>query len=93
MRAALVVFRKELKDALRDRRTWLIVLVSSLVAGPVSLLLLSAFVSSVEEIYSDLGISVNYQYSASEALVNTGVAGRERKRKEGGKESVGGELA
>ena len=49
MTTAWVVFRKELTDALRDRRTWLIVLVSSMLAGPVSLLLLSAFVSSVEE--------------------------------------------
>jgi sodium transport system permease protein len=49
MRAALVVFRKELKDALRDRRTWLIVLISSLVAGPVSLLLIASIVSSAEE--------------------------------------------
>jgi sodium transport system permease protein len=46
---ALVVFIKELKDALRDRRTWLIVLVSSLVAGPVSLLLIASIVSSAEE--------------------------------------------
>jgi sodium transport system permease protein len=49
MRTAWVVFRKELKDALRDRRTWMIVLVSSILAGPLSLLLLSKFVSSVEE--------------------------------------------
>jgi sodium transport system permease protein len=49
MRAAAVVFRKELMDALRDRRTWLIVLLSSLVAGPVSLLLISSVVSSAEE--------------------------------------------
>jgi sodium transport system permease protein len=49
MRTAAVVFRKELKDALRDRRTWIIVLVSSLLAGPVSLLLIASFVSSAEE--------------------------------------------
>lgn len=49
MKAALVVFAKELKDALRDRRTWLVVLVSSLVAGPVSLLLIASIVSSAEE--------------------------------------------
>ena len=49
MSAAWVVFRKELVDALRDRRTWLIVLVTSMLAGPVSLLLLSKFVASVEE--------------------------------------------
>lgn len=49
MRDALVVFRKELTDALRDRRTWLIVLVSSVLAGPVTLLLLSSFITSIEE--------------------------------------------
>jgi sodium transport system permease protein len=49
MRAAFVVFRKELIDALRDRRTWLIVLASSLLAGPVSLLLIASFVASAEE--------------------------------------------
>ena len=49
MRAALVVFAKELKDALRDRRTWLVVLISSLVAGPLSLLLIASIVSSAEE--------------------------------------------
>src|SRR5512140_883840 len=49
MTTAWVVFRKELKDALRDRRTWLVVLVSSILAGPISLLLLSKFVSGVEE--------------------------------------------
>jgi sodium transport system permease protein len=49
MTSAWVVFRKELKDALRDRRTWIVVLVSSAVAGPILLLLLSRFASSVEE--------------------------------------------
>ena len=38
---AWIVFRKELADALRDRRTWMVVLVSSILAGPLSLLLLS----------------------------------------------------
>jgi sodium transport system permease protein len=49
MSSAWVVFRKELRDALRDRRTWIVVLISSVIAGPVSLLLLSRFVASVEE--------------------------------------------
>jgi len=49
MRVVLVVFFKELKDALRDRRTWLVVLISSLVAGPASLLLIASIVSSAEE--------------------------------------------
>jgi sodium transport system permease protein len=46
---AWIVFRKELTDALRDRRTWMVVLFSSILAGPISLLLLSKFVASVEE--------------------------------------------
>lgn len=49
MTAAFVVFRKELVDALRDRRTWLIVLLTSLLAGPVSLLLIATLVSSAED--------------------------------------------
>jgi sodium transport system permease protein len=49
MRTALAVFMKELVDALRDRRTWIVVLVSSVVAGPATLLLVSNFVSGVEE--------------------------------------------
>jgi len=49
MNAAWIVFRKELVDALRDRRTWFVVLLSSLLAGPVSLLLIASFVSSAEE--------------------------------------------
>jgi len=46
---AWIVFRKELVDAMRDRRTWMVVLFSSMLAGPISLLLLSKFVASVEE--------------------------------------------
>ena len=49
MNTALTVLRKELKDALRDRRTWLIVLVTSIFAGPLTLFLLSIFIASVEE--------------------------------------------
>jgi sodium transport system permease protein len=46
---ALTVFLKELIDALRDRRTWIVVLVGSVIAGPAALLLVSNFVSGVEE--------------------------------------------
>jgi len=48
MRAALAVFRKELLDALRDRRTLLMVLLSSVAMGPVVLVLISTLVSGVE---------------------------------------------
>jgi sodium transport system permease protein len=49
MRAAWIVFRKELTDALRDRRTLLMVLLSSVAIGPVVLVLISALVSGIEK--------------------------------------------
>lgn len=49
MNAAWSVFRKELMDALRDRRTLLTVLLSSVAMGPLVLVLLSTLVSSIEE--------------------------------------------
>ena len=69
MRAAAVVFRKELEDALRDRRTWIVVLVSSMLAGPVSLLLLVEFVSSAEESAARREVIVA-NLAAAPALVN-----------------------
>jgi sodium transport system permease protein len=48
MRAAWAVFRKELLDALRDRRTLFIVLLSSVAMGPVVLVLISTLVSGIE---------------------------------------------
>ena len=69
MRAAAVVFGKELKDALRDRRTWIVVLVSSLLAGPVSLLLIASFVSSAEESAARREVIVA-NLAAAPALVN-----------------------
>ena len=45
---ALAVFRKELLDALRDRRTLLVVLVSSVLMGPLLLLALSGLVAGLE---------------------------------------------
>ena len=49
MNAAWTVFIKELRDALRDRRTLLMVVMSSVAIGPVILLALSALISSMEE--------------------------------------------
>ena len=49
MNAAWSVFRKELMDALRDRRTLLTVLLSSVAMGPLVLVLLSTLVSSIEK--------------------------------------------
>jgi sodium transport system permease protein len=47
-RGAWTVFRKEIVDALRDRRTLMVVLLSSVVLGPVVLIALSVFVASFE---------------------------------------------
>lgn len=44
----LTIFRKEIRDALRDRRTLLTVLVSSVLMGPLVLLAISALVASLE---------------------------------------------
>jgi sodium transport system permease protein len=47
-RATGVVFRKEWTDAFRDRRTLLVVLLSSVLMGPLVLVALSAFVATFE---------------------------------------------
>ena len=49
MNGAWVVFRKELVDALRDRRTLLMVLLSSVAIGPLVLVLISSLVSGFEK--------------------------------------------
>ena len=46
---AWVVFRKELIDALRDRRTLLVVLLSSVAIGPLVMIALSALVAGTEK--------------------------------------------
>lgn len=56
---AVIVFRKEIVDALRDRRTLAVVLISSVLLGPLVMIALSVFVSALEtqaeqrEIYLD----------------------------------------
>jgi sodium transport system permease protein len=45
---ALTIYRKEIIDALRDRRTLLTVLASSVLMGPLVLLAISALVASLE---------------------------------------------
>ncbi len=47
--AAFIVFRKELLDALRDRRTLVMVLLSSVAVGPLVLVLLSTLVAGIEK--------------------------------------------
>jgi sodium transport system permease protein len=48
MTAVLTVFRKEIADALRDRRTMLTVLISAVLMGPFVLLAISGLVASLE---------------------------------------------
>lgn len=48
-RAAWTVFRKELRDALRDRRTLLTVLLSAVAVGPLVLVLVGLLVSGIEK--------------------------------------------
>jgi sodium transport system permease protein len=46
---AWTVFRKELTDALRDRRTLLVMLLSSVAIGPLVLVLISALIGGMEK--------------------------------------------
>jgi sodium transport system permease protein len=48
VQTVLTVFRKEIVDALRDRRTLLTVLISSVLMGPLVLLSISGLVASLE---------------------------------------------
>ena len=47
--AAWTVYRKELLDALRDRRTLFMVLISSVAIGPLVLMLVSTLVAGIEK--------------------------------------------
>ena len=49
MKQALIVFSKELADALRDRRTLLRLLIPALLMGPLLLMALSGLIASLEE--------------------------------------------
>jgi len=49
MNTLLAVFRKELVDAVRDRRSWLVALTVAMLSGPVVFVLISNFVSGLEE--------------------------------------------
>ena len=69
MRRTLAVFAKEIRDALRDRRTALMVLVASVVTGPLTLVLVAQFVSGLEERASTLRVRLAGAAHAP-ALVN-----------------------
>ncbi len=49
MTAAWIVYLKELKDALRDRRTLIVVLLSSVAIGPLVLVAVSQLVAGIEK--------------------------------------------
>ncbi len=69
MRRVLAVFLKEMRDALRDRRTALMVLVASVISGPLTLVLVAQFVSGLEERASTLKVRLAGAQHAP-ALVN-----------------------
>ena len=64
-----IVFLKELRDALRDRRTALMVLVASMLTGPVTLVLVAQFISGLEEKAATLKVRMVGQENAP-TLVN-----------------------
>jgi sodium transport system permease protein len=62
--AFLTVYLKELKDALRDRRTAIMILVASIITGPVTLVLIAQFISGLEEKSATLKVRiVGQQYA------------------------------
>ncbi len=67
--ALLTVYLKELKDALRDRRTAIMILVASIITGPLTLILVAQFISGLEEKSAILKVRVVGQQHAP-ALTN-----------------------
>ena len=67
--AILTVYLKELRDSLRDRRTAIMVLVASILTGPVTLVLVAHFVSGLEQKASVLEVRIRGERNAP-ALVN-----------------------
>jgi len=63
------VYWKELRDSLRDRRTAIMVLVASILTGPLTLVLVAHFVSGLEEKAATLKVRMRGQENAP-ALVN-----------------------
>ena len=62
--AFLTVYLKELKDALRDRRTAIMILVASIITGPVTLVLIAQFISGLEEKSATLKVRIVGQQHA-----------------------------
>ncbi len=68
-RRILTVLQKEARDALRDRRTTLMVLLTSILMGPLTLLLVAQFVSGLQEKAATLKVQMVGGENAP-ALVN-----------------------
>ncbi|HET9577889.1 MAG TPA: ABC transporter permease [Usitatibacter sp.] len=68
-RALRTVYAKELRDALRDRRTAFMILVASILTGPVTMLLAAHFISGLEEKAATLKVRIAGEEFAPE-LVN-----------------------
>ena len=64
-----IVYWKEVRDALRDRRTALMVFIASVLSGPVTLVLVAQFISGLEEKAATLKVRIVGQEHAP-ALVN-----------------------
>jgi sodium transport system permease protein len=69
MSSTLTIYLKELRDSLRDRRTVLMVLVASILMGPLTLVLIAQYVSSLEEKARVLKVRMSGSQNAP-ALVN-----------------------
>jgi sodium transport system permease protein len=68
-RAFVIVYLKELKDALRDRRTAIMIFFASIITGPLTLVLIAQFISGLEEKGANLKVRISGQEHAP-ALVN-----------------------
>jgi sodium transport system permease protein len=68
-RPMLTVYLKEVRDALRDRRTALMIFIASIISGPLALILMAQFISGLEEKASTLKVRIAGQEHAP-ALVN-----------------------
>ncbi|HEX7465950.1 MAG TPA: ABC transporter permease [Usitatibacter sp.] len=66
--AFLTVYLKELKDALRDRRTAIMILVASIITGPVTLVLVAQFISGLEEKSATLKVRIVGQQHAPQLI-------------------------
>ena len=69
MTTVWIVFRKELRDALRDRRTWIVMLTGSLIGGPLIMFLASKFIASIEANVARREVFLS-QPAAAPTLVN-----------------------